>query len=154
MARGEFSTTTIELGPCECPGSPHKDGDVAVVKDRLTFGDVRRVAGLLFSDDLSSTAMMIARSIVSWNLVEMVEGQQRPVHIPTYENGTTDLAALDLLSVEQSQELRKVVDSQKYQVQILGAPEPPPNPPSGPSADGSAESTTPKTSTETSPTTS
>lgn len=153
MARGEFPTTRVELGPCECPGSPHKDGDFALVKDRLTFGDVRRVAGLLFSDDLGSTAMMIARAIVSWNLVELVDGQVRPVHIPTYENGTTDLAALDGLSVEQSQALRKVIDSQKYTVQIMGAPDPLPNPPSGPSADGSAESTDLKTSEPTSPTT-
>lgn len=161
MARGDFAKTHVELGPCECPGSPHTDGDWADVKDRLTFGDVRRVAGVMNGIALDSTAMMLARAVVAWDLVDE-KGQ--PIPIPTRDNGWTDLTAIDGLSVEQSQKLRAVVDTEQYAVQLLSVaakgeaaqPDPLPNRSSGPSADGSAETSTPTptTSPTSSPTTS
>lgn len=156
MARGDFATTHIELGPCECPRSPHKDGDWADVKDRLQFGDVRRIAGVLSGIALDGTAMMIARSIVAWNLTD---AEAKPIHIPVHDNGWTDLTTVDGLSIEQSQKLREVIDTERYAVQLLSEsakPDPLPNPSSGPSADGSAETSTPTptTSPTSSPTTS
>lgn len=140
--RGTFTKTRIELGPCECPGSPHTDGDWAEVKQRLQFGDVRRIAAAMFAGDLVGTATMLGRAIVAWNLVD---DKGQPVPIPVLPNGDTDLTAIDELSVEQSQALRVVLDSEEYAVQLRAAPLP--NPPSGPSADGSAPSSDPTTTT-------
>lgn len=76
-----LGTTTVSLGACECPGTPH-EADEADVYDVLGWDD------LVDLDEAPSEGarwrLVITRAIASWNLVESVpgaDGLTRPVPI-------------------------------------------------------------------------
>lgn len=61
------ATTTVDLGPCECPGAPH-ESDWAKVRAEASAEDVQRFVGVegLGSD---GAAEAIADFIPEWNLL-------------------------------------------------------------------------------------
>jgi hypothetical protein len=59
--------TTVPLGPCECPGSPH-DSDWAVLRSELSSSDVRRAIALDGLDD-AGVAEGLVEFLPEWNLL-------------------------------------------------------------------------------------
>jgi len=77
MDNGNFAsdaTTTVPLGPCRCPGTPH-DEDSAEVLDELPW-DVLVEVGML--DGISAYRRLVLGALVGWNLVD---GDGQPVEI-------------------------------------------------------------------------
>lgn len=130
MQRGEYERVVIDLGLCECPGTPH-ERDTATVKSRLTYGQRRIVTGHMDSRDGLGQAFLFLMAIEEWTLVGK-DGKPLPV----------DIGNLDSLSSRQSQALVEALDTADDPY-ILGGPVLLPNPSSGPSASGSAEPSTP-----------
>lgn len=141
--------TRYNIGPCECPGTPHASvespsmvigddematagplvrGDWAEFKDRLTFGDKRRISAALFLGEGYVQAVAIQRSVISWSLTD-AEGKVRPISIEQ----------IDDLSPEQADEIRRIADRPLFRRAL-------PNATGGSSQDGSADSSTPTTS--------
>lgn len=146
-------TDRLPMGPCHCPpavdgAARHPDGEWMVLKKRLLYGDIRRVASAMLNRDPEQgglgMAMLAVRSIVEWSL-EDGGGQRLPIV----------LDAIDELEQDNSTPMIRVLNGPDYAGRILGtarndetgedepvvkpAVEPVPNGSSGSSPDGSAE---------------
>lgn len=66
-------TNRVELGPCECPGSPHPE-DFALVRAELSAHEISRFTGA----DAEDVAEVAAGFIPSWNLLGN-DGRPMPV---------------------------------------------------------------------------
>lgn len=78
-----FTTTTVALGPCSCPDTPHADGDSAEVVDVLGWDDLYgvTVAGGRHGD-AASALTLVTRAIRSWTYTERgPDGKVRPVPV-------------------------------------------------------------------------
>lgn len=71
-------TRTVDLGPCECPGTPH-ERDEAEVRAELSNQEIVDFAN---SADGAETAARVAEFTVSWNLLGL-DGKPWP---PTEES--------------------------------------------------------------------
>jgi hypothetical protein len=79
-ALDERLTRTVPLGPCDCPGAPHKDGDTAEVYRVLGWDDMVDIGGAL--TDGASRRILVTRAIASWTLEERNgDGTNHPVPI-------------------------------------------------------------------------
>lgn len=77
MDNGNFAsdaTTTVSLGDCRCPGTPH-DEDTAEVLEELPW-DVLVEVGML--DGIAAYRRLVLGCLVGWNLVD---GDGKPVEI-------------------------------------------------------------------------
>lgn len=106
-------TETVALGPCQCPGTPHTEGDWA--KCRVEFGGSTRErirdAGLEHGplngqlwDSAAATSMLIKEGVVEWNLLDERtddEGvtQVRPVPVTLAAAGALDAETRATLDV-------------------------------------------------------
>lgn len=124
-------TRNVSMGPCDCPGAPHGT-DTANVKERLNFGDLRRINAASIIRDADSfglpDAMLLWRAVDSWNKTDE-KGRPLPVTLET----------VDELSVEQGEALLSAVSTTGIAAYLSGGPLP--NPSGGPSADGPSGST-------------
>ena len=138
-----FATHDVDLGPCDCPGTPH-DHDHATIKDRFTYGDVRRILSAIATPGVEGLGLgqqiMFWRAIVTWTKTGD-DGQPLAV----------SLDAIDDLTPEQAQSLVAAVDNDDYARQ-LGIPILP-NRNGGSSPDGPVDSPISATSTPASSTT-
>lgn len=66
-------TRRVELGPCECPGTPHPE-DFALVRAELSAHEISRFTGA----DAEDVAEIAAGFIPSWNLLGN-DGRPMPV---------------------------------------------------------------------------
>lgn len=130
MSRTDSKTTRVDLGPCDCPRSPHVN-DWADCRDNLTYGDLRR------SLESPGVTTLMLRCTDAWSLVD-ARGAKLPISIESF----------DSLSLPQATRLVRHYNAPAYRDQVLRftgdlTDETPeaglPNPSSGPSADGSAE---------------
>lgn len=72
----QLRTHTVSLGPCECPGIPHQDGDSAEVRDELGVHETILVseAGLAAASErggynrAAAEAKLIELATVSWSI--------------------------------------------------------------------------------------
>ena len=72
------ATTPVEvdIGPCECPGTPHEDGDKAWLRPRLTAeGGYRATHILATAEDADETAgalgvCFLVDGLVRWTLLD------------------------------------------------------------------------------------
>lgn len=62
------ATRTVQLGPCECLGTPHTEGDWAKIRSDLSGADIASIANLA-SDDEEAAADGMAPYIAEWNLL-------------------------------------------------------------------------------------
>jgi hypothetical protein len=62
----ESFTRTVPLGPCECPGTPHKDGDTAEVYTLLGWDDLVDIG--LTPTEGAAQRVLTTRAIASWTL--------------------------------------------------------------------------------------
>lgn len=62
------ATRTADLGPCECPGTPH-DNDWAKVRAEYSGSDTSRIADASTEDELEA-ARILAEYVVEWNLLD------------------------------------------------------------------------------------
>lgn len=155
MSRGAFAVSRYNIGPCECPGSPHSDaetptfvlgedglatagdpakGDWAEFKDRLTFGDIRAIKAVMFFSDGIVRTVGILRSLVAWSLTDEL-GTAVPITIES----------IDALSGDQGERIETIADRPMFIRRPL------PNATGGSSPDGSAETSTPTSSTTPTP---
>ena len=77
MDNGNFAsdaTTTVSLGPCRCPGTPH-DEDSAEVLEELPWHLLAEVGTL---NGISAYRRLVLGALVGWNLVD---GDGQPVEI-------------------------------------------------------------------------
>jgi len=145
----DFETVEFDLGPCDCPGTPH-GVDRATRKVHLLYGDKRRIAAAMASQSVEGDTLGLAqvvlftRALVSWTKTDE-RGNRLPITIETIDN----------LSVEQGTALIRNIDTYAYSVQLGFAVPPPPNAFGEPSQDGlaapaasspSAETTSPSES--------
>jgi hypothetical protein len=82
------ATKELSLGPCTCPGSPHVNGDTAVVRTEVGWGELKsawgagqmyHVDGSGYYDEAMGDATAIARFTRSWSLVDVdAKGRQEP----------------------------------------------------------------------------
>lgn len=77
-----IGTTSVDLGPCRCPGTPHPDGDSAEVYDRLGWDDIVDI-GLADTEGAARRAVL-ARAIARWTLVAN-DGDGDPASVPISE---------------------------------------------------------------------
>lgn len=59
-------TRTVILGPCECPGTPHKDGDTAEVYTQVGWDDLVDIG--LAPTEGAAQRVLTTRAISSWTL--------------------------------------------------------------------------------------
>lgn len=71
------STTLVPLGACECPGTPHPDGDWAKVRSDLSGADIATIAGLSTTDE-DEAALGLAPYVTEWNLRNPDGGEWPP----------------------------------------------------------------------------
>ncbi len=124
--RGAQVTHKVSMGDCRCPGTPH-DEDFAWVKDRLTFGDLRRIAWGFMQPEALAQAILLVQGIDWWNLVSEIRDGSGNVagSIPL----AVDIAGVDELDPDQAQYLIDEFSKPEYERQIrrgVGVPEPPP----------------------------
>ncbi len=74
----QLATRPVSLGPCQCPGSPHEE-DTAEVYTVLGWDDLVDV-GMAESEG-AGRRILTTRAIASWNLVELDDGEQKPVPV-------------------------------------------------------------------------
>lgn len=123
--------TTVLIGPCQCPGTPHAQ-DEAVVHRQLGYAarGLIGVAALLDSEGIApnwsaSTQKLIELGVVSWNLLGP-DGK-------AWEPSAANIALLDEETLEAlAQALDGVIRTK-----------PLPNESGAPSVDGSPESASP-----------
>lgn len=162
MTRGSVTTSRYNIGPCECPGTPHAStlspayttapdetgemmasagemvpGDWAEFKDRLTFGDKRRIAAAAWQSDGLIQTVAILQSVQAWSLTDE-RGEVLPINIST----------IDELSPEQGDLILKISDRPVFKRDSL------PNSTSGSSVHGPAPTSTQNSSPTSTPTSS
>jgi hypothetical protein len=143
-----FDVYPVALGDCDCPGHPHEPQrllvvrvlpgrtlgweeveteDLAHVKSRLDYRDLRRVAAAQGEGEGLEQAVLLLRGLVDWNLTTEEKGKTVPLRIT--------LETLDGLNPRQAMALVSVLDRGGY----VGG-DSLPQAPGGPSADGPATS--------------
>lgn len=107
----------VDLGACQCPGTPHPDGDTAVYRTDLSASAVGRIGmaglrGAVARDPLASHRALVLEATLSWNLlwpdptVEVVDGEERPtVPVPLTEG------AIEELDEDTLRTLAKAIDA-------------------------------------------
>lgn len=75
-------TRTVPLGPCECPGTPHTDGDTAEVYRVLGWDDLVDVG--LAATEGAAQRVLTTRAIASWTITEL-NGDGTPHPVPIVE---------------------------------------------------------------------
>ncbi len=129
----ERATRDVPLGPCDCPGTPHAEGDVATLKkpSEIRYGDIRVVGAAMVGvedplDGGRAMPLLMLRMLVSWNkLREDPRGGGRPVVLPI------TIATIDDLAPGQAAALISVLNDNAYTRFFVGergtadvAPEP------------------------------
>lgn len=92
-----------ELGACQCPGTPHAEGDHAVYRTDLSASAVGRIGmaglrGAVARDPLASHRALVLEATLSWNLLwpdpaaDVAEGEERPtVPVPLVEGAIEEM---------------------------------------------------------------
>lgn len=89
-------TTTVDLGPCQCPGTPH-DRDTAEVREGLGWADLVDVRSADRTPG-QRALILVTRAVASWTLLEAdAEGRAVPVPVSEANVHRLDDATSDLL---------------------------------------------------------
>ena len=62
------ATRTVDLGPCECPGTPH-ERDEALIRSELSGSEIARIVSASQTDESEASAAF-APYVLSWNLLD------------------------------------------------------------------------------------
>jgi hypothetical protein len=83
--REAAQTKPISLGPCQCPGTPHPDGDEAQVYTTIGWDDLVDVSSA--ESEGAAQRILATRAIASWNLVDEfeVDGKVEVKPVPIVE---------------------------------------------------------------------
>lgn len=79
----EAITRTISLGPCQCPATPHPDGDTAEVYRVLGWDDLVDIGLAGQQSEGSGQRVLTTRALASWTLIET--GKDGPAPVPIVE---------------------------------------------------------------------
>lgn len=134
-----LTTRPVPLGPCQCPGTPHPDGDEAQVYTVLGWPDLVDI-GMADSEG-AGRLVLITRAIARWNLVELANGKPYPV--PIVEASVRLLDDVTMTAIAEAA-------NEAYEA----ARAPVPNVPDAPSPDSSPESASPSPAKNRKPSTS
>lgn len=124
----DLETTTVPLGACQCPGTPH-DEDTAEVYTVLGWDDLVDVAGA--ESDGAGRRILVTRAIASWNLLHEAERDGKTVILPV----PVVEATVRLLGPETLEAVAEAVNAAYER-----AKSPVPNDSGAPSQDSSQES--------------
>lgn len=90
-------TRTIPLGPCDCPGTPHKDGDTAEVFTQLGWDDLVDIG--LAPTEGAAQRVLTTRAIASWSLeYRNGDGSNHPVPVNEATVRLLDPATLEAVA--------------------------------------------------------
>lgn len=128
MTRFDDTPVEVAIGPCECPGTPHADGDLVYLAPRLSMaggmaaqGVISEAAGDPIKLQELLASLWLRYGVVGWNLTDD-DGRPVPVNESTltaalpYGKGgrlvaerADDLYAEDILAplVERAEKLSK-----------------------------------------------
>lgn len=92
---------TAKLGACQCPGTPHPEGDEAVYRTDLSGSAIARIglasiSGAAARDPLGGHRALVFETLVSWNLLwpdpsaEVADGEERPIVPVPISEGTIE----------------------------------------------------------------
>lgn len=80
-------TDVLPLGPCQCPGTPHTEGDIAVYRLELGSGEESRAGAYgwsitngVYFDWEAARSKLIEIGVVRWNLLGP-DGEPMPVTV-------------------------------------------------------------------------
>lgn len=130
------ATRELDLGPCQCPGTPH-DRDNVTYRYEFGDGELESIGSAGVDPDGGpydygkANDRMLALAVVSWNLVTgqtLPDGRPVPVAINSRTMSLLDHETRDAISI--------AVDRAKREAEI-------PKPPTAPSQDSSQESGSP-----------
>lgn len=69
-------TDVLSLGPCQCPGEPHADGDQVVYRVELGAGEEERAGtygwsttGWQYFDSAAARSKLVEIGVVRWNML-------------------------------------------------------------------------------------
>lgn len=109
-------TDVLPLGPCQCPGTPHDDGDFAVYRQELGAGELERAgaygwaaADYQYYDSAAARCKLIEIGVVRWNLLGP-DGEEMPVNARSaalLDEATQSLIATRLDEVTKPRKLPK-----------------------------------------------
>lgn len=75
----DLDTTTVSLGACQCPGTPHEE-DSAEVYTTLGWDDLVDVGEA--PSEGAGRRLLVTRAVARWNLVHEVEVNGKPTIMP------------------------------------------------------------------------
>jgi hypothetical protein len=118
-------TRTVDLGPCECPGTPHQR-DTAEVYTALCWDDLVDVG--LAPTEGAARRLLVTRAIASWTLLDAEDGGE-PRPVPITEETVRRLSPATVTKIAEAV-------GEAYAAAIA----PPPNPSGAPSRPSRPES--------------
>lgn len=86
----------VNLGECECPGTPHPEGDWMKVRPKITYGEYLELGEKARSSAREGEFYLFITKIVEWNWVDE-DGKPVPIDFGTFD-ALDPLAAAKLLS--------------------------------------------------------
>lgn len=94
------AVTEVNLGPCECPGTPH-GSDLAYIRSQfsarelVTLGaEIRRLSAMAEEDEDAMVSDALIRFVVSWNLLGPDGQPSTPTRDLIYQLTTPTLTTL------------------------------------------------------------
>lgn len=92
------ATRTVPLGPCECPGTPHPDGDTAEVYEVLGWDDLYDVGVAAQTSAGAAMRLLVTRAVQSWTLLDGLNGNAISVPIVEATVRLLDSATVNALA--------------------------------------------------------
>lgn len=78
------AVTVQELGPCECPGTPH-ESDTIRIRQRLSYADQLYIADAYGQGATEGLWALFNLRVAGWNLVDE-KGKPMPLSRATWQN--------------------------------------------------------------------
>ena len=121
----ETLTRTVSLGACQCPGTPHPDGDSAEVYRILGWDDLVDIGLAAQQSEGAAQRVLTTRALASWTLIEA--GSAGPGPVPIVESTVRLLDSATLNAIAEA--VNEAYDKARAPLPNGSGEESPPSPP-------------------------